>query len=115
MPPVPPPPHQCRYRRRHRPQPHHYHHHQVRDPRWGRAEEVYGEDPHLTAELAVGMITGMQGNEEGGTTAADGQPLMTGASCKHYAVYQNEDQPEARTTLDAEVMERFPKFKCEKR
>jgi len=78
----------------------------VRDPRWGRAEEVYGEDPHLTAELAVGMITGMQGNEEGEITAKDGQPLMSGASCKHFAVYQNEDQPEARTSLDANVTAR---------
>ena len=34
---------------------------------------------HLTAELAVGMITGMQGNEEGEITAKDGQPLMSGA------------------------------------
>lgn len=75
----------------------------VRDPRWGRAEEVYGEDPYLTGELAVAMVTGMQGNEEGEVSAAGGQALMSGASCKHFAVYQNEDQPEERTSLDANV------------
>ena len=75
----------------------------VRDPRWGRAEEVYGEDPHLSGELAVAMVTGMQGNAEGETTAEDGGALMSGACCKHYAVYQNEDRPTARTSLDATV------------
>jgi beta-glucosidase-like glycosyl hydrolase len=78
----------------------------VRDPRWGRAEEVYGEDPHLSAELAVAMVTGMQGNREGETVAEDGGPLMSGACCKHFAVYQNENIPEARTQLDANVSAR---------
>ncbi|KAJ1456285.1 glycoside hydrolase superfamily [Pelagophyceae sp. CCMP2097] len=66
----------------------------VRDPRWGRAEEVYGEDPVLTAELAVKMITGLQGNNEFETHHRQGGALMVGASCKHYAVYQNEDLPD---------------------
>ena len=57
----------------------------VRDPRWGRAEEVYGEDPMLTAELAVGMVTGLQGNAEGSTAGPGGGPLVTGACCKHFA------------------------------
>jgi beta-glucosidase len=78
----------------------------VRDPRWGRAEEVYGEDPFLTSELAVGMVTGMQGNKEGEPLGADGSPLISGASCKHFAVYQNENIPEERTTLDANVSAR---------
>merc|ERR1740130_801804 len=77
----------------------------VRDPRWGRAEEVYGEDPFLTSELAVGMVTGLQGNKEGDSHGADG-PLMSGASCKHFAVYQNENVPETRTFLDANVSAR---------
>jgi len=34
----------------------------VRDPRWGRNSETYGEDPHLTAELAKAYVTGLQGN-----------------------------------------------------
>jgi beta-glucosidase len=64
----------------------------VRDPRWGRAEEVYGEDPHLTSELAVAMVTGMQGNEEGARRGPDGGALMTSAGIKHMAVYNIEDQ-----------------------
>lgn len=34
----------------------------VRDPRWGRGQETYGEDPFLTAHMAVAYVTGMQGN-----------------------------------------------------
>ena len=78
----------------------------VRDPRWGRAEEVFGEDPHLTSELAVAIVTGMQGNQEGATTAADGGSLMAGACCKHYAVYSSEDIPVDRTQLNVNVSAR---------
>ncbi len=35
----------------------------IRDPRWGRASETYGEDPHLTAELVKAYVTGLQGND----------------------------------------------------
>ena len=74
--------------------------------------QVYGEDPHLTSELAVDMVlalvmswirevcavqvTGMQGNKEGEITAADGGAFMSGACCKHFAVYNNEDHPSDR-------------------
>jgi beta-glucosidase len=34
-----------------------------RDPRWGRGQETYGEDPYLTGQLAVGFIRGIQGND----------------------------------------------------
>jgi len=78
----------------------------VRDPRWGRAEEVFGEDPHLTSELAVAIVTGMQGNKEGETRAADGGPLMAGACCKHYAVYSSENIPKDRTQLNVNVSAR---------
>ncbi len=48
-----------------------------RDQRWGRYEEVYGEDPYLVAELGVAMVTGMQ---------SDFQVAATG---KHFAAYSN--------------------------
>lgn len=35
----------------------------ARDPRWGRTEEAYGEDPYLTGEMASAYIKGMQGND----------------------------------------------------
>ena len=36
-----------------------------RDPRWGRGQETYGEDPFLTARMGVAFVTGMQGDEIG--------------------------------------------------
>lgn len=48
-----------------------------RDQRWGRYEEIYGEDPFLVGELGVQMVKGMQ--EDGGVAA----------SAKHFAIYSN--------------------------
>lgn len=47
-----------------------------RDPRWGRGQETYGEDPFLTATLASSLIRGIQG---------DGEFLKASACSKHYA------------------------------
>lgn len=47
----------------------------ARDPRWGRTEESYGEDPYLTGRLAVAFVTGMQGD--------DPRYLKTVATPKH--------------------------------
>ncbi len=49
----------------------------ARDPRWGRAEENYGEDPYLAAQIAISFIKGMQGN--------DPKYLKTVATAKHFA------------------------------
>ena len=46
-----------------------------RDQRWGRYEEIYGEDPYLVAELGIRMVQGLQ---------KDGQ---VAATAKHYAIY----------------------------
>ena len=54
-----------------------------RDPRWGRGQETYGEDPFLTARLAVAFITGMQGDDPG-------HPVVT-ATAKHYAVHSGPE------------------------
>ena len=48
-----------------------------RDPRWGRAEETYGEDPCLTGQIALSFIRGMQGN--------DPKYFKTVATVKHFA------------------------------
>ena len=50
-----------------------------RDPRWGRGQETYGEDPYLTAALAVAFIKGLQGD--------DPDYLKLVATAKHYAVH----------------------------
>jgi beta-glucosidase len=54
-----------------------------RDPRWGRGQETYGEDPFLTGELAVAFITGLQGD--------DPDHLQAVATAKHYAVHSGPE------------------------
>ncbi|MGB7569784.1 MAG: glycoside hydrolase family 3 C-terminal domain-containing protein [Chitinivibrionales bacterium] len=53
-----------------------------RDPRWGRTEECYGEDPFLTGSLSIGMIHGVQGNDP---TYYQGIDLV-----KHFLANSNE-------------------------
>ena len=67
-----------------------------RDPRWGRGQETYGEDPFLTARLAVPFIRGLQGN--------DARYFKTIATVKHYAVHSGPE-PE-RHEFDAVVNQR---------
>ena len=50
----------------------------ARDPRWGRTEETYGEDPYLTSRLAVSYVKGMQGDDLASETSAIAEP-------KHFA------------------------------
>lgn len=54
-----------------------------RDPRWGRGMETYGEDPFLTAELAIPFIKGLQGN--------DPKYLKLVATVKHFAVHSGPE------------------------
>lgn len=63
-----------------------------RDPRWGRGHETYGEDPYLTARLAVNFIGGIQG---------DGPYLKAAACAKHFCCYSGPE--ELRHEFDAEV------------
>ena len=67
-----------------------------RDPRWGRGQETYGEDPFLTGRLAVAFVKGLQGD--------DPRYLKTVATVKHYAVHSGPE-PE-RHKFDAVVGER---------
>lgn len=63
-----------------------------RDPRWGRGQETYGEDPYLTSRLGVAFVKGLQG---------DGETMKAAACAKHFAVHSG---PEAiRHEFDAEV------------
>jgi beta-glucosidase len=64
-----------------------------RDPRWGRGQETYGEDPYLTSRLGVAFVKGLQGN--------DPRYLKTVATPKHYAVHSGPE-PE-RHSFDAQV------------
>ncbi|MDD2764208.1 MAG: glycoside hydrolase family 3 C-terminal domain-containing protein [Opitutaceae bacterium] len=63
-----------------------------RDPRWGRGQETYGEDPFLTGRLAVAFITGLQGD--------DPRYVKILACAKHFAVHSGPES--LRHTFDAE-------------
>ena len=52
------------------------------DPRWGRSQEVYSEDPRLTSALTMGYVTGIQGAEPN-ATQKDPHYMQAGACCKH--------------------------------
>ena len=54
-----------------------------RDPRWGRGQETYGEDPHLTATLGVAFIEGLQGDDPEHPTVI--------ATPKHFAVHSGPE------------------------
>ncbi|MFO7447010.1 MAG: glycoside hydrolase family 3 C-terminal domain-containing protein, partial [Ignavibacteriaceae bacterium] len=62
-----------------------------RDPRWGRGQETYGEDPFLTARMGIAFVNGLQGN--------DPKYFKVIATAKHYAVHSGPE-PE-RHTFDA--------------
>ena len=53
-----------------------------RDPRWGRGQETYGEDPYLTSRLGVAFVSGLQGN---------GEYMKTAATAKHFAVHSGPE------------------------
>jgi beta-glucosidase len=54
-----------------------------RDPRWGRGQETYGEDPYLTAKLGAAFVRGLQGD--------DPDYLHAAACAKHFAVHSGPE------------------------
>jgi beta-glucosidase len=54
-----------------------------RDPRWGRGQETYGEDPYLTSRMGVAFVQGLQGN--------DPKYFKTVATPKHFAVHSGPE------------------------
>ena len=70
----------------------------VRDPRWGRGQETYGEDPFLTGAIGTAFVKGMQGT--------DPRYLKTVATAKHYAVHSGPES--LRHTFDARVERERP-------
>ena len=68
----------------------------VRDPRWGRGQETYGEDPFLTGRIGTAFVTGLQGS--------DPNYLKVVATAKHYAVHSGPESQ--RHSFDAKVYAR---------
>jgi beta-glucosidase len=64
-----------------------------RDPRWGRGQETYGEDPHLTGRMGVAFVTGMQGD--------DPKYYRVISTPKHFAVHSGPEP--SRHTINVEV------------
>ncbi|MDP9047897.1 MAG: glycoside hydrolase family 3 C-terminal domain-containing protein [Bacteroidota bacterium] len=64
-----------------------------RDPRWGRGQETYGEDPFLTGTIGVAFVKGMQGD--------DPNHLKVAACAKHFAVHSGPEK--LRHTFNAEA------------
>lgn len=62
-----------------------------RDPRWGRGQETYGEDPYLTARLGVAFVQGLQGD--------DARYLRTVATPKHFAVHSGPEPSRHRDDI----------------
>ncbi len=54
-----------------------------RDPRWGRGQETYGEDPFLTSQMGIAFVKGLQGDNP--------QYLKTAACAKHFAVHSGPE------------------------
>lgn len=54
-----------------------------RDPRWGRGQETYGEDPYLTSRMGVAYVEGLQGDDE--------EAMKSAACAKHFAVHSGPE------------------------
>ncbi|MDK2902239.1 MAG: beta-glucosidase [Clostridiales bacterium] len=67
-----------------------------RDPRWGRGQETYGEDPYLTGRMGLAFVKGLQGD--------DPKYLKVVATPKHYAVHSGPEP--LRHSFDARVSQK---------
>jgi len=80
----------------------------LRDPRWGRAQETYGEDPYLTSRMGVTFVKGMQGDDK--------KYLKAVSSPKHFAAHSGPEG--TRLSFNSIVNDRelhesyFPAFKA---
>jgi len=67
-----------------------------RDPRWGRGQETYGEDPYLTSRIGAAFVKGLQGNHP--------KYLKAAGMAKHYAVHNGPEK--LRHVFDATVSQK---------
>jgi beta-glucosidase len=67
----------------------------ARDPRWGRTEESFGEDPYFVGKMSVGLIRGLQGDNP--------KYLLSASTMKHFLANSNED---GRTSSSSDFDER---------
>ncbi len=79
-----------------------------RDPRWGRGQETYGEDPVLTTKMGIAFVKGLQGN--------DPTYLKVAACAKHYAVHSGPEKMRHEFNAEASMKDLWetylPAFKA---
>ena len=79
-----------------------------RDPRWGRGQETYGEDPYLTSRLGVRYVKGLQGHDE--------EHMKAAACAKHFAVHSGPEPERHRFNAVASIQDMretyLPAFKA---
>jgi beta-glucosidase len=68
-----------------------------RDPRWGRGQETYGEDPFLTGKLGAAFVRGLQGDHE--------KYMLAAACAKHYAVHSGPEPSRHSDNFDVSEYE----------
>lgn len=68
-----------------------------RDPRWGRGQETYGEDPYLSGSIGSSFVSGLQGDP-------DQETMLAAACAKHFAVHSGPESE--RHGFDAKVSEK---------
>ncbi len=72
----------------------------ARDPRWGRSEESYGEDPFLVGSMSVGFVQGLQGNNP--------RYWLTASLVKHFLANSNEDgRSGSSSNFDARLLHEY--------
>ncbi len=73
-----------------------------RDPRWGRGQETYGEDPYLTGRMGVAFVKGLQGDHP--------KYLKTVATPKHYAVHSGPESLRHEFNAEASVKDMYETY-----
>ncbi len=73
-----------------------------RDPRWGRGQETYGEDPLLTSEIGIQFVQGIQGD--------DPNYMLAMACAKHYAVHSGPESDRHRFDMNISDRDLFETY-----
>src|SRR5690554_3991990 len=73
-----------------------------RDPRWGRGQETYGEDPYLTGRMGVAFVKGLQGDDENYLKAA--------ACAKHFAVHSGPENLQHKFDAKASLKDMYETY-----
>ena len=73
-----------------------------RDPRWGRGQETWGEDPFLTGEMGSAYVRGLQGD--------DPKYLKTAACAKHFAVHSGPEKLRHEFNAEASLRDLYATY-----